>query len=46
MLRICQPPKIKTADRWTGGKLDREASTRIEATLERIPMAGIVCYRI
>jgi len=42
---ICQPlDKEKPPIPRTGGKLDREASTRIkEVTLERIPMAGIVC---
>ncbi|HTO80822.1 MAG TPA: hypothetical protein VMQ73_01250 [Methylomirabilota bacterium] len=39
-----RPDKEKPPIARTGGKLDREASTRIkEVTLERIPMAGIVC---
>jgi hypothetical protein len=29
----------------TGGKLDREASTRIESDPRDDPMAGIVCYQ-
>jgi len=34
--------KEKPPTRGIGGKLDREASTRIKMTLEKIPMAGIV----